>query len=200
MASICVFIASSLAKAPYTQAFIDESIAVGRLIAERRHALVMGGISSGSMKMVGYDGYLQNGGHKLTVIYPEEYASFERAIDHISVFHLPVANLTRRLELMHEESDAFILMPGGIGSIHEGALNIADNQALLYHPEATRLHKPMVIYNYLGFYNQQVGMYDTSHRWGFIKDEHMPLIQHTSNRDEVLPLLEGLLAALPQAA
>ncbi|RYG62071.1 MAG: hypothetical protein EON60_01235 [Alphaproteobacteria bacterium] len=189
MAKICFFIAYALTPDPVLQSAIRNT---SIQLAADGHELIMGGMSGGNMELAGKT-YLQAGGKAATIIYPEEYAAYEETFQHPNLAHVRMPNLHQRLEGMISTADAFIAFPGGMGTLHEIAQVIADNQACTYHTGTTRKVKPQVIFNYNGYFNSLIDQYDRAHAEGNIKSEHMELLRYTNNRADILPMIEKLL-------
>ncbi|HET9516515.1 MAG TPA: TIGR00730 family Rossman fold protein, partial [Actinoplanes sp.] len=113
MAAICVFCASSSTLA---QRWLDLATQTGRELAERGHTLVSGGGCVGMMGAVA-DGARAGGAHTLGVI-PQSLVDLEvadRAADELIVTDL----MSSRKDLMIAKSDAFITLPGGLGTLDE---------------------------------------------------------------------------------
>lgn len=85
---------------------------------------------------------------------------------------------------MHKESDAFIALPGGLGTFEE-LFEIITWQQLGLH------QKPIGILNSNGFYDDLIAMLETMVRKGFLSISHYNLIQIDSDIENLLDKLEN---------
>jgi uncharacterized protein (TIGR00730 family) len=113
VAAVCVFCASS---STLEQRWLDLAHATGREIAARGHSLVSGGGKVGMMGTVAA-GARAGGGHTLGVI-PQSLVDLEIA-DLDSAELIVTADMAARKTIMIERSDAFITLPGGLGTLDE---------------------------------------------------------------------------------
>ena len=113
MKRLCVFCGSSPGVRP---SYVEAATALGALLAKRGIGVVYGGASIGIMGAVA-DGALAAGGEVIGVI-PERLAVREVAHQGISRMHV-VTTMHERKALMAELSDAFVALPGGIGTFEE---------------------------------------------------------------------------------
>lgn len=113
MRKVCVFCGSSPGADP---AFIGVAQALGRAIASSGRTLVYGGASVGLMGALA-DAVLETGGDAIGVI-PQALVDREVAHKGLTELHV-VTSMHERKTLMAELADAFIAMPGGIGTLEE---------------------------------------------------------------------------------
>src|SRR5262249_55706362 len=106
--SVCVFCGSSDAAAP---AYLDAAAKLGRALAAADLKLVYGGGGVGLMGATAMAAHAA-GGEVLGII-PTFLIGRERALE--TVEHVIVSNMHERKMLMYERSDAFVILPGGIG-------------------------------------------------------------------------------------
>ncbi|MFT4570500.1 MAG: hypothetical protein ACI8TX_000521 [Hyphomicrobiaceae bacterium] len=111
--SVCVFCGSNFGADP---AYLQGARALGSLLAERGIELVYGGGNVGLMGAVA-DVVMQSGGH-VTGVIPRGLADRELAHHGISELHI-VDTMHERKALMAERSQAFIALPGGMGTFEE---------------------------------------------------------------------------------
>lgn len=111
--AICVYCASSTRIEP---ANLELAAAVGTAVAERGHVLVTGG---GSVSMMGAVAHAARaaGGHTVGVI-PHQLVAMEVA-DHDSDELVVVDTMRLRKAEMDDRADAFLVLPGGIGTLEE---------------------------------------------------------------------------------
>lgn len=139
MSSVCVFCASSLTIDPR---YLDLAREVGAGIAARGWTLVSGG---GSISMMGEvaRSARAHGAHTIGVI-PEALVAMEVA-DHESDEFVVTRDMRQRKAIMDERSDAFLALPGGIGTLEE-LVEVWTARSLNMH------HKPVVVLDPWGDY------------------------------------------------
>ncbi|HVE62809.1 MAG TPA: TIGR00730 family Rossman fold protein [Mycobacteriales bacterium] len=113
MATICVFCASSMA---IPQRYVELAAEVGAEIARRGHSLVTGGGSVSAMGAVA--GAARAGGARTVGVIPRAILELEVA-DHDADELVVVDTMRERKGEMDRRSDAFITLPGGIGTLEE---------------------------------------------------------------------------------
>src|SRR4051812_41776817 len=110
---VCVFCGSSMGARPE---FAETARSFGRLLAERRIGLVYGGASLGLMGALA-DAALAAGGEVIGVM---PRSLIEREIAHAGLTELRIVNnMHERKATMAELSDAFVALPGGLGTLEE---------------------------------------------------------------------------------
>lgn len=163
MRRVCVFCGSSVGNKP---AYQDAARAMGRLLAERGIGLVYGGGAVGLMGVIA-DAALAAGGSVIGVI-PQ--ALFDREIGHGGVTDLRIVDsMHTRKAMMADLSDAFIAMPGGVGTFEEFFEAITWTQLGLHR-------KPCGLLNVDGFYTPLALFIDQAVSEGFIKPVHRTAI------------------------
>jgi uncharacterized protein (TIGR00730 family) len=165
-------------------AFEAAARAMGRAIAERGIGVVYGGGSVGLMGVVA-DAALESGAEVIGVI-PHGLAA--REVDHEGVTHLhKVDSMHERKALMADLSDAFIAMPGGIGTLEE----LAEMWSWAY----LGIHrKPIGLLNVAGYYDPLLRFMDVAFEEGFVRDVHRQLLLVA---EEPEALLDALAAYEP---
>jgi uncharacterized protein (TIGR00730 family) len=140
VAAVCVFCASS---SNLEQRWLDLARDTGLELAARGHTLVSGGGRVGMMGAVA-DGARSGGAHTLGVI-PQSLVDLEvadRSADELIV----TDDMGARKDLMIERSDAFITLPGGLGTLDE-LFEVWTTATLDLH------HKPILLLDPDGFYD-----------------------------------------------
>jgi len=176
MKRICVFCGS---KPGNQKVFRDQTIALGRGLADRSYELVFGGGSVGLMGVVA-DSVLESGGKVIGVI-PEMLATVE-------LLHPRVPDMRRvdsmhsRKALMAELADVFIALPGGYGTLEE-LFEIITWAQLGIH------QKPIGLLNASRFFDPLIQMVDHMIAMDFIKPHNRDLFVV---EDEPERLLERL--------
>ncbi|NDJ60055.1 MAG: TIGR00730 family Rossman fold protein [Chloroflexi bacterium] len=138
--NICVYCASSRTIAPH---YFDLAAAVGAHIAKRGDTLIYGGASIGLMGALAR-AVQADGGHVVGVI-PERLVSFEIA-NHDADELIITADMRTRKATMEDRADAFLALPGGLGTLEE----IFEIMTLR---QLGMLAKPLVLLNAEGFYD-----------------------------------------------
>ena len=174
--SICVYCGSRPGTEP---AFAEAARQVGLWIAQNKGQLVYGGGHNGLMGMMA-DACLQAGGRVVGVI-PKALVEKEWAHSGCSELHV-VENMHERKRLMAERADAFLAMPGGIGTFEE-FFEVWTWRQLGYHD------KPVGLLNIQGYYDNLLAFLSTSVQQGFMNAEQMQLIRSGTNTELLLKSL-----------
>ena len=163
MKRVCVYCGSSPGNQPIYREMAE---AMGALLARRGIGLVYGGGNVGLMGIVA-DAALAGGGEVIGVI-PGALA--DREIAHAGVRDLRVVDsMHTRKALMAELSDAFIAMPGGVGTFEEFFEAVTWTQLGVHR-------KPCGLLNVGGFYTPLAAFIDQAVTEGFIKPIHRAMI------------------------
>lgn len=153
--SLCVYCGSRAGDAP---AFADSARELGRLIGQAGGRLVYGGGRVGLMGLVA-DAALAAGGQVLGVI-PQ--ALMEREVGHRGLTELVVVQtMHERKQRMAEAADAFVALPGGIGTLEE-LYEMWSWQQLGYHD------KPVALLNVEGYYDALLAFMAGARDRGFV--------------------------------
>ena len=174
--SVCVYCGSKPGLDP---AFALTAHAVGRWIGAHGGQLVYGGGNNGLMGMVAA-ATLQAGGRVVGVI-PKALVEKEWANHDCSELHI-VDTMHERKRLMAEKADAFVALPGGIGTFEE-FFEVWTWRQLGYHD------KPVGLLNTGGYYDGLVRFLESTVTHGFLADWQMDLIRVDSETDRLLPAL-----------
>ena len=181
--SVCVYCGSSTGR---DEAYLKAGHLLGRSLAKSGLRLVYGGGTKGIMGAV-CEGALQAGG-AVTGIIPRflmNKEATENALGRLSEL-VVTENMHERKHIMFEKSDAFVALPGGIGTVEE-IVEIMTWAQLGHH------RKPIVFGNVNGFWNPMMALMEHMAAEGFI---------HTAQR--VQPLViddpEAIVAAILTAA
>lgn len=159
--------------------YAEMATVLGGLLARRGIGLVYGGGNVGLMGVVA-DGALAAGGEVIGVI-PHSLAT--REIAHQGVTDLRVVDsMHTRKAMMADLSDAFIAMPGGVGTFEELFEAITWTQLGLHR-------KPCGLLNVAGFYSPLAAFIDQAVTEGFIKPIHRQSIIVDDNPERLLDSL-----------
>ena len=177
--SVCVFCGSSFGDDPRFRAAAQDT---GREIARRGWTLVYGGAHVGLMGAVA-DAALGAGGRVIGVI---PRFLHEREVGHDGITSLEiVASLTERKLRMGELSDAFLSLPGGIGTLDELFEAWSWSQVGLQH-------KPNGLLNVGGYYDPLLAFLDRAAAAGFMQPRHRQMLAASG---DVAEWLDGFAAA-----
>lgn len=176
MKSLCVFCGSAPGKSPE---YVALARRLGEMLAENNITLVYGGATIGVMGAVA-DGVLNKGGKVIGVI-PQSLVDYEIAHPGLTELHV-VSGMHERKAMMYELSDAFISLPGGMGTLDE-MFEILTWAQLKYH------NKPCYIFNQTGFFDSLLSYLKHAHQEGFIKEAHMELLKEIKDVEQLQNLL-----------
>lgn len=171
--SICVFCGSS---AGSRDEYSVKAHALAMLLVEKEISLVYGGSNVGLMRVIA-DTMMEAGG-KVIGVMPHNLIEREVAHKGITEFHV-VKTMSERKALMDDLSDAFIAMPGGIGTLDELFEVMSWNQLEL-------INKPLALYNVDGYWDKLLEFLDHSVEQRFVKPEHR--INLIAESDEIMLL------------
>lgn len=161
--NICVYCGSQ----PGTStSFKSAANIIGKDMAENQIGLVYGGGTRGIMGQVA-SACMENGGH-VTGIIPEflmEKEASQEGLSHLSDVIITQDMHTRKT-LMFEKSDAFITLPGGIGTLEELT-------EMMTWAQLGRHDKPIVIANIDNFWRPLQDLFDHMSAQGFIHTQHL---------------------------
>ncbi len=178
MTAIAVFCGSAQGTDPE---FAAAARAVGAEIARRKWTLVYGGGKVGLMGVLA-DAALAAGGYVVGVI-PRFLYEWEVGHDGLTELEI-VATLTERKVRMGSLADAFLTLPGGIGTMDEFFEALSWAQLGLED-------KPNGLLNVNGYYDDLLRMLDRAHAAGFVKPEHRALLRVRSDHVALLDELAG---------
>lgn len=170
MKRICVFCGSSKGN---SEKYMQLAEKVGQAIAHKKQGLVYGGGNVGLMGAVA-NAAAQNGSEVVGVI-PKCLMTREMAHFEISKLHV-VEDMHERKRMMYDFSDAFLIVPGGMGTLDE-MFEITTWAQLGLHK------KPIYVLNEFGFFDHLIQFIQHSHKEGFIRDQHLELFKVLSLED-----------------
>lgn len=182
---VCVFGAASPTIDPAYIRLVEE---LGETLARRGHSLVFGGGGNGLMGAVAR-GVRAGGGHIFGVIprfFQEEQV--EAVCDFCDELIQP-ETMRQRKQIMEDNADAFIVVPGGIGTFEEFF-------EILTLKQLCRHQKPIAVYNLWGYYDDIQRALESAAEKGFIRENCRELFCLTDCPEELFRYLE----TAPQAA
>lgn len=173
---ICVFCSANQQLDP---AFFVATEELGRWLAQQGHTLVYGGVNQGLMECVAKAAH-EAGGQTIGVI-PQIVEKSGRISQYVDVEML-CDNLSDRKQLMADQSDVFIALPGGIGTLDE-VFTIAASHTIGYH------RKQVILYNVKGFWDSLLAMLDDLQQRGMVRGQWRDYISVANNLEELAGLV-----------
>ena len=174
---VTVFCGASFGHNPVYQQAATE---LGQFFAQQDIELVFGGGHVGLMGTIA-DAVLEAGGRVHGVI-PEYLQSRELAHEGLTTLEV-VADMHARKARMAELADAFVALPGGIGTLEE-LFEVWTWGQLGHHA------KPVVLYNVNGFYDRLLTFVHSLADEGFIKPAHSEMLQVVDNLQALLTAVQ----------
>lgn len=173
---ICVFCSANQQLDP---AFFVATEELGRWLAQQGHTLVYGGVNQGLMECVAKAAH-EAGGQTIGVI-PQIVEKSGRISQYVDVEML-CDNLSDRKQLMADQSDVFIALPGGIGTLDE-VFTIAASHTIGYH------RKQVILYNVKGFWDSLLAMLDDLQQRGMVRGQWRDYISVANSLEELAGLV-----------
>ena len=173
---ICVFCSANEQIDP---AFFTLTEELGKWAAENGHSIVYGGVNQGLMECVA-KASKEVGGRTIGVV-PMIVEKSGRISDYVDV-EIPCDNLTDRKQLMMDQSDVFIALPGGIGTLDE-MFTVAASATIGYH------QKPLILYNMKGFWDSLITLLDDLQAKGMIRGNWRDYIKTADSIEQIGSIL-----------
>jgi uncharacterized protein (TIGR00730 family) len=182
---ICVYCGSGPGADP---AFVEAARRLGKILAENGIGLVFGGGSIGLMGEIATAVH-QHGG-KVTGIIPRFLVNREHAMDAGEL--IVTRDMHERKQRMFEEADAFVALPGGVGTLEELVEQMTWAQL-------GRHKKPILILNIKGFWDPLCVLLDHMEALEFIRPGLAVRYLVADQAEDVLPKLIAAARATPEA-
>jgi len=161
------------------QKFKDSAQAVGLGLAQRHLGIVYGGGHVGLMGIVADSA--MKAGAKVIGIIPEHIRAQEVQHEGLTELHV-VPDMHTRKRMMVERADAFVILPGGLGTLDE-CFEILTWKKLKLH------NKPIIIFNQDGFWDTMIALIDATIREGFSQPADRALFQVVTSVEEMFATL-----------
>ncbi|KAJ0083469.1 hypothetical protein Patl1_30670 [Pistacia atlantica] len=174
---ICVFCGSSPGK---KSSYKDAAIELGKELVARNIDLVYGGGSVGLMGLISQSVY--DGGRHVIGVIPKTLMPREITGETVGEVK-PVADMHQRKAEMARQSDAFIALPGGYGTLEE-LLEVITWAQLGIHD------KPVGLLNVDGYYNSLLSFIDKAVEEGFISPSARHIIVSAPNAKDLMMKME----------
>lgn len=175
---ICVFCGSASGRAPE---FADHAARLGTAIAARGATLVYGGASIGLMGIVA-NAALSAGGRVIGVL-PESLRQRELAHTRLTELRITPDLASRKLDML-AISDAFVSLPGGIGTLDE----LFEIWTLM---QLGARRRPLLLVNQDGYYDELLAFLQRSVREGFLSADSLALLTPTRTPEDAIAQICG---------
>ncbi|HWV51774.1 TIGR00730 family Rossman fold protein [Pseudorhodoplanes sp.] len=183
---ICVYCGSGLGSDPGFAAAAEE---LGQAMAAAGIGLVYGGGNVGLMGTIARS-VLNHGGEVIGII-PEFLMTRERALRQAHEL-IVTANMHERKQKMFDAADAFVALPGGVGTLEELVEQLTWAQ-LGQHK------KPILLANINGFWDPLSRLLDHMRQTQFIRQGMPVAVQVANTVPEIIPMLQATVAGIPEA-
>lgn len=170
--TICIYCGSAEGKDPVYQ---DIARQLGALCAEKDLRIVYGGAHVGLMGMVA-DSALEKGGEVVGVI-PKDLQKREVAHRELTELHV-TDTMHERQMMMAKLSDAFLILPGGIGTLAE-FFEILTWRSLNFHD------KPIYLLNLGGYWSALLDTLENAEDKGFLHSAHKDLVKIVNDISDI---------------
>ncbi|MEQ9519670.1 MAG: TIGR00730 family Rossman fold protein [Parvibaculum sp.] len=178
--NVCVYCGSSTGDDPKFSAAAE---ALGARLAAENVGLVYGGGKIGLMGVCARR-VMADGG-RVTGVIPDFLQTIEIAFDGITELHV-TRSMHERKQLMFEKSDAFVALPGGIGTLEEVI-------EMLTWAQLGRHNYPIIFLNIEGFWDPLTSLFDHMISNGFMKSNIRGHYAVVDRVEDVLPRIEAVL-------
>jgi uncharacterized protein (TIGR00730 family) len=185
--TVCVYCGSGAGTNPH---FIESAKAFGKVLAENGIRLVYGGGSLGIMGAVA-SSVLDHGG-KVTGIIPDFLKLKENALKRVQEM-IVTPDMHERKRQMFERSDAFVALPGGIGTLEELVEQLTWQQL-------GRHSKPVLLANIDGFWEPLFALIAHMRATQFIRPNLSIDILKAERVEDILPRLQAAAASAPEGS
>ena len=184
--TVCVYCGSGPGSSPR---FVEAALALGKAFAENNIRLVYGGGSVGLMGAIAKS-TLDHGG-LVTGIIPDFLRSRENMLTRVQEM-IVTPDMHERKRLMFEHSDAFVALPGGVGTLEELVEQLTWKQL-------GRHAKPVLLANIDNFWEPLFSLLSHMRQTEFIRAGLSVDILKADRVEEILPKLKAAVARLAEA-
>ena len=178
--NICVFCASRQGDNLNTIAKAGD---LGRAIADSGYGLIFGGGRLGLMGTIASSAIEANG-HVIGII-PKGLTAREPVQQELKELFV-VDDIIERKRLMIERSDAFVILPGGLGTLDE-LFEVWTGKQVGAH------QKPIIIANWDGYYDKLIAFLKQADEHGFLNGDHLDHVRITHTVEDIMSTLDQLL-------
>lgn len=161
--------------------FFHLTEALGEWIGSKQHTAVYGGCNIGLMECIGRSTHLA-GGTTIGVV-PKIVEQGGKKSKYIDI-EFPCDNLSDRKDIMMLQSDVFVALPGGIGTLDE-IFTVAASSTIGYHQKVT------ILYNVKDFWHPLIEALEFLQNQGFIRGHYTDYIKIANTHEELITLLDA---------
>jgi uncharacterized protein (TIGR00730 family) len=183
--TIGVFCGSSSGTGPL---FADVAQRFGTLVGEAGYRFLFGGGRLGLMGLAAVAAH--DAGARVIGIMPEFLRHLEPPLKAAQEEVLFVSSLFDRKQMMIERSDAFAILPGGLGTMDEFFEVLVGAQLLVHQ-------KPIVVVNVEGYFDPMIDLVEHSVRFGFTGPSALSLFTVVGTADDAIAVLRAQLVRQP---
>jgi len=180
ISNVCVYCGSSDGNKP---SFVEAGARFGEILARAGVGLVYGGASIGVMGAVATA--VLSGGGRVTGVIPDFLSRVEVQLDDVTEL-IVTDSMHSRKWTMFERSDAFVALPGGIGTLEEMV-------EMLTWAQLGRHSLPIVIVNLEGFWDPLIDLLDHIIKAGFARSNIRRIYSVVDKVEDILPRIEAAL-------
>ncbi len=173
---ICVFCSANQQIDPDFFTMTEE---LGTWAAKNGHSIVYGGVNLGLMECIA-KATKEAGGCTIGII-PVIVEKRGHLSEYVDV-DIPCDNLSDRKQLMMDQSDVFIALPGGLGTLDE-ILTVVASATIGYH------QKTVILYNMKGFWDSLIVLLDDLKTKGVIRGDWREYIKTADSIEEISRLI-----------
>jgi len=185
--TVCVYCGSGAGNNPR---FVEAAATFGKILAESGIRLVYGGGSIGLMGAIA-TAALDHGG-SVTGIIPEFLNTRERMLSRVQEL-IVTPDMHERKRLMFERSDAFVALPGGVGTLEELVEQLTWQQL-------GRHSRPVLLANIDGFWEPLIALLTHMRATQFIRPGFSIEVLKADRVEDILPHLRAAAALVPEEA
>src|SRR3982075_2454821 len=179
--TVCVYCGSGPGTNPR---FVEAAIALGKILADNGVSLVYGGGSNGLMGAIAKS-TLDHGGNVIGII-PDFLIARENALARVQEL-IVTPDMHDRKRLMFERSDAFVALPGGVGTLEELVEQLTWQQL-------GRHTKPVLLANIEGFWEPLLALLAHMRATEFIRPSLAVDILKAERVEDIVPRLRAAAA------
>lgn len=176
--NICLYGASSNT---IDEKYIKQTEEFGEVLASRGHSLVYGAGAGGLMGAAARGVYKKGG--KITGVAPSFFNVDGILFEHCTEM-IYTETMRERKEIMENRADAFVMVPGGIGTFDEFF-------EILTLKQLGRHNKPIAIFNQNGYYNSITALLENAIKEGFMTEKNRKLLGVFETGEELLSYFEN---------
>lgn len=175
--SVCVFCGASN---DIPKKFLDVGAEFGKILARQNITLIYGGGDCGVMGAIANASLKENG--QVTGVFPVSLRNIEN--EHQSLSEIIIVNtMHERKQCMFDRTDAFVVFPGGFGTMDEMFEILTWKQLKLHN-------KPIVIFNYQGYWDPLIALMKNIIETRFAKAETATYYHVVTELEQILDVLE----------